>query len=332
MKMLYNNNMVKFISPKEETVSFDKNYNEVSDELSPIKEILKKGDYSDFSLVINNEEPILLSEIFQLQVNVKEVGTFHFIFKKEGFDKEDAIKQVSTLKELSVNDPDSARYKVRTLFSVLKEYGPLFVIYKEATNTYYYAYHLETSVAYTIPVFAISQPGFEEEITEFVIGEDPNAEQASVQAKKKKPFKISKSGLLNDLNRNKFSLLLVFISTLLLQVSIPLAILNIYAKNALYIFLFICGTIGLAMNGYCYFDYFKVKNIRNPVFIMNVVSNLIGMGVGIGAFAIFYNISTKSEGTPTLGALILIGALITFITCAALIALAYFVPRKNKVK
>ena len=324
--------MVKFISQKEETITFDKNYNEVNEELSPIKEILKKGDYSEFSLVINEEDPIPLNEVFQLQVNVKEVGTFHFMFKKDGFDKEDAIKQVSTLKELSVNDPDSARYKVRTLFSVLKEYNPLFIIYKEAANTYYYAYHLETSIAYSVPVFAISQPGYEEEMAEFIIGDDSTSKETSTQVKKKKTVKVSKSGLLNDLNRNKFSLLLVFISTLLLQVSMPLAILNIYSKNALYIFLFICGAIGLAMNGYCYFDYFKVKSIRHPLFYMNVVSNLIGIGVGIGAFAIFYNISSKAEGTPSLGALILIGALITFITCAASIALAYFVPRKNKVK
>lgn len=323
--------MIKFISPKEDTIAFDKNYNEVSEELSPIKEILKKNDYSGFSLVIG-EETIPLSEVFQLQVNVKEVGTFHFLFKKEGFEKDDAIKQVSTLKDISVNDPDSARYKVKTLFSVIKEHNPLFIVYKESPNTYYYAYQLETTIAYTIPVFAIIQTNQEDEVMEFTIGEDPNIQAASNHVKKKKTFKVSKDKLLNDLNKNKFSLLLVFVSTLLLQVSIPLAILNVYANNALYIFLFICGAIGIAMNGYCYFDYFKTKNFHNPVFLMNIASNLIGLGTGIGAFAIFYNISTKSEGTPAIGSLILIGVLVTIIVCAALIALAFFIPRKNKVK
>ena len=329
-KMLYNNNMVKFITPKEETVSFDRNYSEVNEDMSPIKEILKKGDYSAFSIVINNEEPVSLGEVFQLQVNVKEVGTFHFIFKKDGFNKEEAIKQVSTLKELSVNDPDSARFKVKTLMSVLREYNPLFIVYKESVNTYYYSYQLETSIAYTIPVFAITQPGFEEEMTEFIIGDDPTFEEATTQVKKKKAFKISKGKILTELSKNKFSLLLVFVSALLLQVSIPLAILNIYAKNTLYIFLFICGAIGIAMNGYCYFDYFKSKNFYDPLFLMSVIANVVGLGSGIGAFAIFYNISTKAEGTPALGTLILIGSLISIILTAALVALAYFIPRKNK--
>ena len=324
--------MVKFISSKEKILEFDRNYNEVSEDLSPIKDILKKGDYSGFSFVLNEGEIIPLSEVFQLQVNVKEVGTFHFMFKKDTFDKDEAIKQVATLKELSVSDPDSARYKVKTLFSVLKEYNPIFIIYKECPNTYYYAYQLETSIAYNIPVFAICQSNEFEEVTEFVIGDDPNAREAAVQTKKKKAFKISKERLLKDLSKNKFSLLLVFVSTLLLQVSIPLAILNIYSNNALYIFLFICGTIGIAMNGYCYFDYFKTKNFHNPLFLLNVISNVIGLGIGIGVFAIFYNISTRAEGTPVIGSFILIGVLVTLIVCSAIIALAYFIPRKNKAK
>ena len=115
-----------------------------------------------------------------------------------------------------------------------------------------------------------------------------------------------------------------------MQVSIPLAIFNIYSGNMLYIFLFICGAIGVVMDGYCYFDYFKTNNIKNPLFLLNIAVNVIGIGIGIGVFAIFYNISVKVESTPNMGSLIVIGLLVSIIIVVAIAVLMMFIPRKNK--
>ena len=114
------------------------------------------------------------------------------------------------------------------------------------------------------------------ETDELNIGEDPYPDLAASQDKKKITYKYSKERMVKDIMRNKFSLLLVLVSTILLEVSIPLAILNVYAKNALYIFLFICGTIGIVMNAYCYVDYFKNRNIKNPLFLFNIADYILG--------------------------------------------------------
>ena len=86
------------------------------------------------------------------------------------------------------------------------------------------------------------------------------------------------------------------------------------------------------MNAYCYIDYFRNRNIKNPLFLFSTLANLIGLGVGIGVFAIFYNISNKEEGVPAIGSFIAIGVLVTLIVVAATIAIIYFIPRKNKTK
>lgn len=325
--------MVKFISPKDNVASFSQNIIEVDDDFSPIKEILKKSDFSQYFFVPNDndEEKISLGSVFQLQVNVKNVGVFHFIFKSEGFNKEEIVNQISGLKDMVVDNYESARYKVTALINIVKHYDPLFAVFKESPETYYYSYQLDLLVNYLFPVFVVKTEE-ESQIDEFVIGDDIYEESASKPEKKKKVIKISKDKLVKELLKNKFSLLLIFISTLLLQVSVPLAILNIYSKNALYIFLFICGVIGIVMNTYCYIDYFRNKNIKNPLFLFSVASNVLGLGTGIGVFAIFYNISTKAEGTPGIGSLIAIGVLVTIIIVASAIAIIYFVPRKNKAK
>ena len=325
--------MFKFIPPKGEPITFTQSIVEVEEDFSPIKEILKKNDFSNFYFVPsdNDEDKIALSSVFQLQVNVKNVGVFHFIFKSEGFNKEEVVNQVSALKDMNVDNSESARYKVNALISILKNYDPLFAVYKENPDTYYYAYQVDMIINRMFPVFVVK--GEEDlQMDEIFIGDTFFEESASKPEKKKKIVKVSKEKLLKDLFKNKFSLLLIFVSTVLIQVSIPLGILNVYSKNALYIFLFICGVIGIVMNAYCYIDYFRNRNIKNPLFLFSTLANLIGLGVGIGVFAIFYNISNKEEGVPAIGSFIAIGVLVTLIVVAATIAIIYFIPRKNKTK
>ena len=330
--------MIKIIDPKEEIVVYDNSFNEVSDKVSPFKEILKKGDVSSYYFVDGEDDSnkISLGEAFHLQVNAKGVGEFHFFFKGEDFKKDEVINQVATLKEIMIRDSISARHKITTLVNIVKDYNPLFVVYREYEDTYLYLYEINSLISQSMPCFAIPQEQEVADIQEFSIGEVEEEEISTTSTfkkpKTKKKFKYSKKQFINDISRNKFHLLLVLISTLLVEISMPLAILNIYSSNYLYIFLFVCGAIGIAMNIYSYLDYFKRKDLTNPVFYYSLTANAIGTGVGIGVFAIFYNISTKAEGTPGLGSLILIGFLITFIICGATVALVYFVPRNPNPK
>lgn len=323
--------MIRFITPKNNIVSLNNGISEIDPEISPIKEILKKNDFSNYFFVPDEDDnnKIQLSETYQLQVNVKCVGTFHFLIKVEGFDKQLASRELSGLKDMNVDNAESAKYKVAALINMVKNYNPLFCIFKEDADTYYYSYELEGAVNHQFPVFIVRDEQ-DRSTYEFTIGDNQYEELAASQDKKAKVYRFSKDRIIKDLLKNKFSLLLIFISTILMEVSIPLAIMNVYAKNALYIFLFICGVIGVMMNVYCYYDYFKSRYLKHPLFFFNIASNFLGIGVGIGLFAIFYHISTKAEGTPGLGSFILMGLLIALIIISATIAVIYFIPRKNK--
>ena len=323
--------MIKIITPKNNVIEFKESIIEIDDSYSLIKELLRKNDCSQYSIIIDGDEKISLKDTFQLQLNVKQIGIFHFIFRNAEFKKDDIMREVSGLKDLNVDNVESAKYKVAALINIIKNYNPLFAVYKESNDTYYYSYELEGLTNHLFPVFIIKVEQLNK-IYEFSIGEDHHEELASTSDKKSRVTNFRKDKVLKEIVRNRFTLLLILVSTILIQISYPLAILNIYSKNALYVFLFICGTIGFIMNTYCYVDYFKNRNIKNPLFLCCVITNVLGIGVGIGGFALFYTISTKTESTPGLGSFILLGSLICFVVIAATIAIVYFLPRKNKGK
>ena len=323
--------MVKFITPNEEVIEYNKLFNEVKADLSPFKEILKKSNFSSFYFVKGEaeEDKISLGDAFQLQVNAKDIGVFHFLFKAEDFKKEQVVKEIATLKEINVEDSESAKYKVTSLINIVKEYGPLFMVYKEEEHSRLYGSEIRYIVNESFPSFVIL---IEDEMNDEIKELNINPDEVPVTTEKKPKDKITKGRILNDLNKNKFHLSLIFVSTLLVMISTPLAVYNIYAKNYLYIFLFIFAAAGIGMNTYSYYDYFKRKDISNPVFLFSVIANLLGIGAGIGLLAIFYSISAKIENAPNLGSLILIGVLITTIIGVGTTVITYFIPKAKKNK
>lgn len=327
--------MVKFINSKEEVLNFENLLNEIKENDSPFKEILKKGDLSSTYFINgeNEEDKICLGECFQLQVNVKAVGVFHFFFKLEGFNKEEVIKKVAILKDIIVKDSETATNKISVLIDVLKQYNPLFMLYKEYEKSFFVIDDLEKVTKNAFPVLYIKTEVIEE-IQEVTVGKEDNDEVTKTE-KKKFQFKNVKTSFIKIgkcLAKNKFHILLILVSTLLIQVSIPLGIFNIYSANMLYIFLFICAAIGVAMNAYCYIDYFKSKTIKDMLFVLSAITNVVGIGAGIGAFAIFYTISTKTEKTPPMGNLILLGLLISSIIIIVTIITTYIIRKTIKPK
>ncbi len=331
--------MEKFISPRGDVLNYSEYYTEVDGNVSPFKEILKKKDYSSFSFANGDEEaePTPLKGTFHLQVNAKGIGTFHFIFLAEGFNRDGINKEISTLKDFEVTDFETAKYKVSTLINIVKEHNPLFAVYKEITDSHFYSGELQYMVGSSFPIFVILSEVVEDEVQELDVGMfDPNAlGKGKKGSNVKKPgpnTKITRQYILEELENVKFHLLLLGITTLLMQVSIPLGILNVYSNNLLYIFLFICGAVGIVMNGFSNYDFFRTKKLKSLGFLFSVIANVIGMGAGIGVFAIFYNISSKAEGAPNMGAFILIGILVTVIVCVASVIITYYLPKKAKKK
>ena len=127
--------MFKFISPNKEETVFEEKVVEIDKKSSPFKEILEKKDFSGFSISLN-EQTISLMDSFQLQVNVKSVGTFRFIFNKEGFEKDEIINQVTSLKDIEITDIRTAQNKIDALLSIINKPYLLFMIYEGLDDLY----------------------------------------------------------------------------------------------------------------------------------------------------------------------------------------------------
>lgn len=328
--------MFKFISPKEQEINIDSIISKVDKSFSPINEIVGKKDFSNYSVLIG-EQKISLADCFQLQVNAKSIGTFHFIFSKEGFNKDEIIPQISILKDINVFDEATAKEKVSKLFEITNSYNPLFIIYLETEDSVITSISLKPLFNDSIQTFIIKkeQPA---EMFSLEIGqneEEPEQEPKKKAKKSKSPkqktsFKKFMKNLGMEIGEKKFHFLLILVSTLLFEVAVPLAILNIYSANALYIFLFICALVGIGMNGYSYYDLFKKTKWNNSISVVSYITNLIGIGIGVGLFILFYNISTIEENTPAIGNLIVIGLLVSFIICIASIVITNFIPKTKK--
>ena len=127
--------MFKFISQNGKETKFEERIVEIDSSISPIKEILNKNDFTSFSIFLN-EQNISLQDSFQLQVNVKDVGSFRFIFSKDGFDKDEIINKISALKDINVIDVRSAQNKVNALLSIVDQPSLLFMVYEPLDDLY----------------------------------------------------------------------------------------------------------------------------------------------------------------------------------------------------
>ena len=312
--------MIKFICLEKEPLAFENNINLIQKDVSPFKEILKKSDYSSYSIQKDEDENNVFSfaNAFQLQVNVKGVGEFHLLFNRENLDKDNLIQSIAGLKEIAVKDEESAKHKLGELFNIAKDYNPLFIISSLYKNSLINNKTLLSMYQCDIPLFYLEEVKEKEE--EKVIT------PTSASTKSNNSFKHIGKVIV----RNKYHLSLLFVASLLIEATIPLGILNVYSENALSVFLVVCAVIGMAMNGYTYWDYFKKRNFKDPLFSLSLVSTFTGMGAGIGGFAIFYNISTKPENDLGLGKYILVGALVSIGVLILTILISYFLPKLIK--
>lgn len=337
--------MFKFVAPGGKDYQYDERVVLVKKKASPIREILSKKDFSEFSIVYN-DNTLSLENAFHLQINVNFVGTFHFIFNKEDFVVEDLAKQISPLKDEIIFNGITAREKVRTLLNIVNKPSLLFIVYDEEEATYLDSKFLQ-EYASNVQIFIVEKekPYIEEEhytvITVGNVEEDEpvtNRKQKNQKAKAKKVPTTSNrreseksiKGFFASVVEKKYHYLLLFVSTTLFAVSIPLAIINIYSKNAIYIFLFVCALIGIGMDGYSYIDLFKHYGLSRQESVASYISNVIGIGAGTGLFVLFYNLSNVNENTPSMGNILLAGILISLGICLVTILVSYLVARRKQ--
>ena len=256
---------MKFISNQGLELDYTETFNIVNRSLSPFKEILNKKDTSGFSIEL--EETISFENIFQLQVNVKQAGSFAFLFKKEGFNKEEAINEILPLKDMPSKSNEDIINKTKALFEVANKHFPLMVIYKPNGKYFLEADALKEISGDLLCFFA-----------EHV---DNEVEEANKDGKFKfeNPFKL--------IAKEKMHFIFGIIAPFLITFTLSLAIYDIYAAKMIYIFFFICAAAGMFLNAFIYFDTIKAHRLKEMYTVLTIIFTLIGLGLGVGGYLVF---------------------------------------------
>lgn len=270
------NKKIEFLLGEDTTLSFEEQHNEVLSNVSPFKEILSKNRYSELSLSFddNKEQPISFDDLFQLRVNVKEVGGFDFLFKQIDFNKEEIIKQIIALKEMQVDSLESAKEKVIALFNIFGNNLPLFVCYSPKGE------------------FQISLEDIPVDTFTFLI--KPVEEPKPVKQEKVKKVTHGDSlfgkvlDFFSTVAANPVHYLFILISSFLIGFSSSIGIYYCYAGNNVFYFLFVCSLVGALLNFFVYSDYFKQHLLLSKETALTAIDILIGIGLSIGSFFIFY--------------------------------------------
>ena len=267
---------VEFILPEGQSLLFDNPVNEILDNISPFKEMLEKGDYTEYSVVFdgNKEAAISFNDVFHLRVNVKSVGGFDFIFKQNNFEKDKIIEMIAALKEMPVENIEQAKAKVDALFEVVKEKEPLFMLYSPKGE------------------FVLQQEDLSIDVFRFYI---KRTEKPAPVKKEKAPRTVDDTSLWGKicafflpLKENIVHYAFIMISVFLIGFSSSVGVYYCYAGNNVFYFLFICSLVGAVLNYFVYYDFFKKHKFLSNDFILTVIDVLLSIGIAVAGFYVFY--------------------------------------------
>lgn len=121
--------MIKFFNSKNISTQYSDIANNVDINVSPIREIVSRKDYSSQSFVIDDGERIYFKDTFVLLVNIKDSASVYFVLDNKTFNKEEAVEKISVLKDMPISDIREIKLKTLELFKTSKQFNPYFVIY-----------------------------------------------------------------------------------------------------------------------------------------------------------------------------------------------------------
>ena len=328
---------MKFTGKNNYEVSFEEELSTVSKDVSPIKEIIERKDFSDYSFC--DLETIPLNEVIPIQVNIIDVGQSIYFFKKNDFDKDKFVEEVSKLKEMPLNSFYDVLTKVRALDGVVFTFRPLFVVYNPVGKfrifeDCYRTLHLKVKTIYisesennsiVIKGQAIDikdSPSKKEEKPKEKVESNENASFFNkVKSKLFNPIKVIK--------KDKFHFLFALVSTFLIGFTLSIGIYNAYAGKLICIFFFICSVAGSFLNFMIYKDAFKTNELKSPYLITTIMSSIIGLGLSIGAYFIF-KVTSKEVLAKTPHFIMILGIIILVYLLSS--GLAYLIIYLNKRK
>ena len=302
---------MKFVNKDGKELEFSELFNFVESSLSPFKEIIKKSDLSGNVIKIEEEE-IKFEDVFTLQINVKKVGSVSCLFKKDNFNKEEVVNNVTNLKEIKVKDIESAKTKVKCLLEIVNSLSPIAIIFKPNGD-----YQLDTDQFKELS----------SSLTFFIQKVDEEVEETGEEKKKIKldnPFKV--------LAKDKYHFIFALVASFLIGFASSVAIFDIYLGKLIYIFFFVCAAAGMTLNAFIYNDSIKKNKIISTHFILTGVSTLIGLGLSVGGYLIFESLAKdKPIKNPNL-MLIIVVALGLALLSIGIAFLIRFIKSKKRAK
>ena len=341
---------MKFIAKNGYEVSFLEEFSFTNKDVSPIKEILERKDFSQYSFVSDKETP--LSDLLPIQVNILDVGQCIYFFNKDEFDKDSFVENVSRLKEMSVASFYDVLTKVRTLDEVTLPYNALFVIYNpigkfrifedcfktlNLKNNLIYVSLKENNAIVVKGEAPETKPAKKKEKVEKVETAKENNEETKEPKEKKGNGFLNKvkSYLFNPISvikKDKFHFLFALIATFLIGFTLSIGIFNAYAGKLICIFFFICSLAGSFLNFMIYKDAFKTNKFGSPFVTTTIISSVIGLGLSIGGYYIFK--ATSNEVLAITPHILMILGIVLFVYMASssIPLLIDFIKNKKRKK
>ncbi len=338
--------MIKFFD--KDTALFETNEQFVSFDIikSPLKEILKKEDYSSFFFSNGEkEEKIGFDQTFILQINIKDSASIICAFQLENLNRGELINKVASLKSIKIVDLESCRHKSEELFKIIKEYNPYFLIYHEKNGFPLRLHELkdllasleysdEISVLFINKDAVFDEPVKEEKKKEVKAPQEEKQIETKLENKKSNEFKNHLVMDLDNIKKNKYHFIFLVVSSFLFGFASSVGYCNALLGKLITILFFICAGVGLFLDTYVYLDFFRERKIKDRLFPYSILFNVFGIVLAIGSTMLFYFLdNTGVKAIVSAGVLVGIGIGMSFGSVLISVCLAYlivFIGRKKK--
>lgn len=326
---------MKFVGNKEQQSSFSLRFQETETNTFPFVDILLQRDLSQIRYIDTEEIPF--DNIFQLKVNIKRVGSVLFFFKKESFNKDGFVEEVTPLGEIESNTIADVIYKTRRLYEVASRFNPLFSIYCPQGDYILYQDCFE-SLIQGVPTF-------------YLYDYDPSVLQTKNNRRKeekneKKPAKVQQNGDKLEKNKNsekfkfsnpfkvlkedKYHYIFAFVSAFLIGFTIAIAVFDMYLGKKIYYFFLVCALVGAVLNTLIYKDTFVSHKFKSMEMICNICISLIGFGLSIGGYFIFKLLAKdKPVENPNLLFILLIPVVVIALSAAIGYLVSVIIQKKK---
>ena len=324
-KLIFSNKYLK------KDYSFEEPINQLDD--SKLIKILGKENYrnNDSGLFVQSLANTPVSELFQIKINVSDVGVFLVNFKKENFDdetKKSLIDEISKLKTEGELSKEKQLEKIKNLLMVLNKAKPIFITFSNNKNIKISIddFHLITKdMNLEFFILLLTRPNV---IKIKEISDNSNG----VKTKKEIEIISFRDHMMDYIFMGIFSLILSF--------SFILGLLMSFNHDSISIFLFVITGIFFGIYAYAISRYisdfkkwsFDIQKTKFPLLLS--LSGII-FGLGLGFLIGFFTVKPTEGVTINYGLSIGIAIPVSIVFIALGMALGYgiyFIQLKMKTR